>query len=1163
MSDHPSTASAGEKVGLAKKLANAVLLSTGIGLCLILALYVALMLNDVPGWGVKTKEVMIETEMKNIDRLAVAKAEHTGEIYARVKENLLLLQAVGEQILLTEPETLVVDDYVKSFPGLQQQEAGDWNHSTWFITGFNSSTDLPATGSSLDGLLNRSALMDVPFRGMQRQQSLVYLAALDNPSLPDDPDESANLQAYPAFDMLDAGFSTYNKQEDCDDRFDTGDVDFLPATFDPRCRVWFQDARESNGPIFTDPYQDWETGLLTVTPAAPVYDANGTTLLGVVGIDMDFSVIEESILSLRVVEEDGYSYILTPTGEGVAVHPDLDLDDVQNILELEDGVDEDEFSALVSRMTKNCSGSESYQKNGGTWLLSWEHETISGSGTGDSSSDGGVLSVCSTGGFIIVVTVSEAALLGVFSETESDIRKMVMVASIIMAIVMAAIACITVRLARSLSKGLTNPVNQLVDIVRGLNNLDFSRQDAGRWMFNETSCPEVEELMEAFKTMTTVVKFANVSVESGDVGAAQQSYMDALTLFKKLKNARGVAIVNNNMGNVYTLQARALSQEAVTHRENKHPAAADKTMRQAGEKFQDAVISFRLAIEDAEMLLSWTHQHKARPADIQSSPPLSVATAALATTREGGNEEEKIEQEHKVGEVSREGSLDIEAQDASKNSHTDDDDDDDDDDDSDPAEGPESVSALKLQLANRKFNLALCLAAKAAGGGDRLPADNAEAARESEEARRLMRECEDLAAERDDAIGTERQVEYLLALAALELSQPDRKHEAIQALERAETIIDAARSQPSPVLGTFAAAAANEARAAPPAVLKCRLLTARGDERLAAGDVEAAVRFWTEAVVGGDVMDPAAVRQSLVGLQAHLCSVGDGQGLSPYTEALARGLGLASEEERDAQGMIVSKAELTRAIQAEVKRMGGGAFELSRSPSVEVDLCFVMDCTGSMGSWINQAKKKLFAIIEQTKKDIANLELRVAFVGYRDFEGHDNQYEGPYDFHSEEQLPQLEAKLKKIRAGGGCGYVADVAGGLKHATTLSWRSPVRLCILFADAPCHGKMYHNVRDQYPKGCPKGVDPSDMIYQLHKLGVDFYFIRIAQVTDKMVDIFQSSVRQMAVRDEQNSSNKNNRPKFVVHNLGSDDNSFVDTVVESVVGSASINLRMEKYS
>lgn len=60
-------------------------------------------------------------------------------------------------------------------------------------------------------------------------------------------------------------------------------------------------------------------------------------------------------------------------------------------------------------------------------------------------------------------------------------------------------------------------------------------------MFNETSCPEVEELMDAFKTMTTVVKLANVSLESGDVEVAQQSYMEALTLFKKLKNARGVS----------------------------------------------------------------------------------------------------------------------------------------------------------------------------------------------------------------------------------------------------------------------------------------------------------------------------------------------------------------------------------------------------------------------------------------------------------------------------------------------------------------------------------------------------------------------------------------------------------------------------------------------
>lgn len=34
-----------------------------------------------------------------------------------------------------------------------------------------------------------------------------------------------------------------------------------------------------------------------------------------------------------------------------------------------------------------------------------------------------------------------------------------------------------------------------------------------------------------------------------------------------------------------------------------------------------------------------------------------------------------------------------------------------------------------------------------------------------------------------------------------------------------------------------------------------------------------------------------------------------------------------------------------------------------------------------MQSWIDQAKNKLTSIINQTKKDVANIELRVAFVG--------------------------------------------------------------------------------------------------------------------------------------------------------------------------------------
>lgn len=65
----------------------------------------------------------------------------------------------------------------------------------------------------------------------------------------------------------------------------------------------------------------------------------------------------------------------------------------------------------------------------------------------------------------------------------------------------------------------------------------------------------------------------------------------------------------------------------------------------------------------------------------------------------------------------------------------------------------------------------------------------------------------------------------------------------------------------------------------------------------------------------------------------------------------------------------------------------------------------------------------------------------------------------------------------------GSDFPEDVAGGLKLATGLNWRNKVRVCILIADAPCHGSFYHSgMQDRYPKGCPKGHDPCKLLYKL---------------------------------------------------------------------------------
>lgn len=105
---------------------------------------------------------------------------------------------------------------------------------------------------------------------------------------------------------------------------------------------------------------------------------------------------------------------------------------------------------------------------------------------------------------------------------------------------------------------------------------------------------------------------------------------------------------------------------------------------------------------------------------------------------------------------------------------------------------------------------------------------------------------------------------------------------------------------------------------------------------------------------------------------------------------------------------------------------------------------------------------------------------------YRDF-GYTTRYEGPYDFHTEEELPALLAKIKTISTSAGPvtkpnDLPEDAAGGLHHAIQLSWGSPVRLCTLIADMPCHGREYHSLNDNYPDGCPSGKDPSKLLDEL---------------------------------------------------------------------------------
>lgn len=473
-----------------------------------------------------------------------------------------------------------------------------------------------------------------------------------------------------------------------------------------------------------------------------------------------------------------------------------------------------------------------------------------------------------------------------------------------------------------------------------------TRQAAGPWMVNDVTSPEVEELIKAFESMSTVIKFANIKLASGDVDMAQQNYTEAMILFMKLKNDRGVSIVNNNLGNVYTLQARQLVARAV---EEPNKAEATRLMEQADGKFRDAATSYGLAIDDAQMLCSGQKQLQEEGDEDGDSENGFDNRAGLAP-----------DGEFKEGEVRPSSRADIEAgavragaggaasravSSHSQYRHADGD--------------MSSSSALMLQLANRKLNLALCLAAKgnSAVRLGRNPDFNA-----INKARRLLYDCAQLAANREDATGDQRHVECLIEVAKLE-QEVGRHDEAAKALDAAESVVIGYHGSGS--VGTAVAGGSGRdvsvgiavpppegVKVPPPlAALRQQLLAARGAHCVAVGNPAAAVEHWTDAVIAcGDRMDVRAVRSSLEGLRIQA------KNGTPIPHALLRALGLRPEDV-EAKGAF-GKNKLVGAVGGALNLLDSearkcGIVEGRSVAATEVDLCFVMDCTRSvrLGRW--------------------------------------------------------------------------------------------------------------------------------------------------------------------------------------------------------------------
>ncbi|CAM4825000.1 unnamed protein product [Rotaria magnacalcarata] len=124
---------------------------------------------------------------------------------------------------------------------------------------------------------------------------------------------------------------------------------------------------------------------------------------------------------------------------------------------------------------------------------------------------------------------------------------------------------------------------------------------------------------------------------------------------------------------------------------------------------------------------------------------------------------------------------------------------------------------------------------------------------------------------------------------------------------------------------------------------------------------------------------------------------------------------------------------------------------------VTVDICFCLDCTGSMSRWLSAAKEQMKIIIEGITKLIEKeypslkLKLRFAIVGYRDIS------DRPQFFFQDftDEATKIINFLNGLTASGGGDIPEDVLGALNQCLTLTWSNTnARFIVLITDAPSH-------------------------------------------------------------------------------------------------------------
>ena len=142
-----------------------------------------------------------------------------------------------------------------------------------------------------------------------------------------------------------------------------------------------------------------------------------------------------------------------------------------------------------------------------------------------------------------------------------------------------------------------------------------------------------------------------------------------------------------------------------------------------------------------------------------------------------------------------------------------------------------------------------------------------------------------------------------------------------------------------------------------------------------------------------------------------------------------------------------------------------------KNDKLKIDVCFVLDTTGSMSGLIEGAKQKIWSIANEITRARPAPDIRIGLIGYRD--RGDEYVTKAFDLTND--IDAVYANLQAFRAAGGGDPPESVNEALHEAVNkMAWsqdRKVLKIIFLVGDAPPH--MDYSGAPKYPEVCQEAM------------------------------------------------------------------------------------------